>query len=39
MTDDLENLRNILQLFRDVITEVAQTATAIRAAIAFGPCA
>ncbi len=37
MADDLEALRNILELFRDVVTEVAQIATAIRTAIAFGP--
>ena len=36
MADDLEALRNILELFRDVVAEVAKTATAIRAAIAVG---
>src|ERR1700733_4459591 len=34
MADDLEALRNILELFRDVVAELTQTATAIRAAIA-----
>jgi hypothetical protein len=36
VADDLEALRNILELLRDVVTEVAQTTTAIRTAIAVG---
>jgi len=38
MADDLEALRNILKLFRDIIPEVTQIATAIRTAIAAGLC-
>src|SRR4051812_48424585 len=34
MADDLEALRNILELFRDVVPEMSKAATAIRAAIA-----
>ena len=37
MADDLEALRNILELFRDVVPEMAKAATAIRTAIALGP--
>ena len=33
MADDLEALRNILELFGDIVAEVTKTATAIRAAV------
>jgi len=38
MADDLEALRNILQLFTDIVTEVPQLATATRQQSPWGVC-